>query len=295
MATLTLSKTYDDAALLDAIDLSNWLTDLETFVNTTKLMDTNIQAASIDGGTQIKDATITAAKIASSNITTAKIADASITTSKILTDNVTTAKIADAAITTIKILADNVTSAKILAANVTTAKLATSSVTKAKREAANIAYSSSDSGAYSQALTSPIGSTTVTNLQVTITASGTRPIFVGLLPIATTFADASLVGIRTADFTGAGAFSASQTGAVILRFNRDGTNIYQTNLIVKITPSLSYQATAWSIDEHIGSLFTFDESAPAGALVYEFRVDDNPTFPTLAVDVRNYKLVAYEL
>lgn len=74
----------------------------------------------------ILDAAVTAAKLATDAVTTAKILDA----------NVTTTKLVDLAVTAAKLAADAVTTAKILDSAVTTAKLANSAVTNAKVDAA---------------------------------------------------------------------------------------------------------------------------------------------------------------
>ena len=62
----------------------------------------------------VADGTITAAKLASDSVTTAKITDA----------NITAAKLASSAVTTVKILDSNVTTAKIADDAVTQVKLA---------------------------------------------------------------------------------------------------------------------------------------------------------------------------
>ena len=108
-------------------------------------------AVQVDGSTieingsnqaQVKDAGISAAKLASdavetakildANVTTAKLADDAVTTAKITDANVTTAKLADANVTTAKIADNNVTTGKVADAAITTAKLADSGVTSAK-------------------------------------------------------------------------------------------------------------------------------------------------------------------
>jgi len=73
---------------------------------------------------RVKDGGISAAKLASDAVTTAKILDANVTTAKLADNAVTTAKITDANVTAAKLASDAVTTAKILDANVTNAKLA---------------------------------------------------------------------------------------------------------------------------------------------------------------------------
>lgn len=95
MATLSISKTYEDDVLLNASDIDAIVDDVETFVNTTGLNDDNINAASITASSKFKTASITTAKIADSAITSAKLAAESISTAKIVDDAVTKDKIAD--------------------------------------------------------------------------------------------------------------------------------------------------------------------------------------------------------
>lgn len=64
---------------------------------------------------RVKDASITAAKLASDAVTTVKVLDANITAAKLASDAVTTAKILDANVTTAKLAAASVTSAKLSA------------------------------------------------------------------------------------------------------------------------------------------------------------------------------------
>lgn len=75
---------------------------------------------------------VTAAKIASDAVTTAKILNANVTTAKIANDAITTAKILDGNVTTAKIADDAITSAKILSGNVTNEKIADGAITSAK-------------------------------------------------------------------------------------------------------------------------------------------------------------------
>ena len=81
---------------------------------------------------KIVDANVTADKLASNSVTTAKITDANVTADKLASDSVTTAKIANANVTADKLASDSVTTAKIADANVTADKLASDSVTTDK-------------------------------------------------------------------------------------------------------------------------------------------------------------------
>jgi hypothetical protein len=73
---------------------------------------------------RVKDAGISAAKLASDAVTTAKILDANVTTAKLAANAVTTAKIAAAAVTATELATDSVTTVKIANSAVTDAKIA---------------------------------------------------------------------------------------------------------------------------------------------------------------------------
>jgi hypothetical protein len=175
MSTLTTTRNYATGTILYKSDFDDFLNDIETFFNTTKITDGNIQGQGISGNLKLGDATITTAKIANSNITTIKIPDQEIKTVNIADSNITTAKIADANVTTAKINDLAVTTAKVIDANITTAKIADSNVTAAKLSAINDARSSS-AIVGTQAATASYAA--LTNGSVTITASGSRPILI---------------------------------------------------------------------------------------------------------------------
>jgi len=86
----------------------------------------------------VDDGSVTAAKLASDAVTTAKILNANVTADKLASDAVTTAKILNANVTADKLASDAVTTAKILNANVTADKLASDAVTTAKILNANV-------------------------------------------------------------------------------------------------------------------------------------------------------------
>lgn len=132
MATLSTTRNYDDGQVLTKADLDAFLDDIESFLNSTKINDDNIQNSGITGSTKLLNQSVTAAKLASDSVETAKIAASAVTTAKIADSAVTTGKINDLAVTTAKLAADAVTTAKILDANVTTAKIADDAVTTVK-------------------------------------------------------------------------------------------------------------------------------------------------------------------
>jgi microcystin-dependent protein len=92
MATLVITRNYDDDTALTEAQLDAAFDDLETLINTTKLNSDNIEDGGIDS-----DA------LAASSVTTAKIDNAAVTTAKLADSSVTTAKIADLAVTKGKI------------------------------------------------------------------------------------------------------------------------------------------------------------------------------------------------
>lgn len=131
MASLSTTRNYADGEVLVQADLDAFLDDIETFLNTTKLNDDNIQNSGITGSTKLLNQSVSESKLATGSVTTLKLGTDAVTTTKIADDAVTTAKILDANVTTAKIADSAVTTAKILDANVTTAKMANDSVTAA--------------------------------------------------------------------------------------------------------------------------------------------------------------------
>jgi microcystin-dependent protein len=140
MAQIAITKDWADGEVLTEADLDNIKDDVETFLNTTKINDDNIQTSGITGSTKLVDSSVTAAKLDADSVTTVKILDAAVTTAKINDDAVTTAKIAAGAITATEIASDAVTTAKILDANVTLAKLASALTAKLVPTGSVMAY-----------------------------------------------------------------------------------------------------------------------------------------------------------
>lgn len=120
MSTLTITTTYDTAAILYESQIDEIKTPIETYFNTTQIEGSNIQANILDGATYLADDSISADKLASNAVTTAKLVDSTpssdtgITAAKINTDAITTAKLDDLAVTTAKIDDGDVTTAKIV-------------------------------------------------------------------------------------------------------------------------------------------------------------------------------------
>jgi hypothetical protein len=101
-----------------------------------RIKDAGVTAAKIATGavgtTQLADSAVTDAKLAANAVITAKILDSNVTNAKLATDSVTTIKIAGLAVTDAKLAADSVITAKIANLAVTDTKLAADSVTTAK-------------------------------------------------------------------------------------------------------------------------------------------------------------------
>lgn len=101
-----------------------------------RIKDAGVTAAKIATGavgtTQLADSAVTDVKLAANAVTTAKILDSNVTNAKLATDSVTTIKIAGLAVTDAKLAADSVITAKIANLAVTDTKLAADSVTTAK-------------------------------------------------------------------------------------------------------------------------------------------------------------------
>jgi hypothetical protein len=122
-----------------AIDFPNSPSNNDEFtVGTTTWMYNGTAWVVSLGDASIATGAITADKLASDSVTTAKILNANVTAAKLASDAVTTAKILDANITAAKIASDAVTTAKILDANVTASKLANTAVTAGTYTTANI-------------------------------------------------------------------------------------------------------------------------------------------------------------
>lgn len=98
MATLSITKQWANGEVLLEADLDYIKSGIETFLNTTKINDDNIQAGGITGSTKLVDLSVTVGKLATDSVSTAKIIDENVTTAKIADLNVTYAKLAAAAI-----------------------------------------------------------------------------------------------------------------------------------------------------------------------------------------------------
>jgi hypothetical protein len=132
VATLSTTRNYNDGEVLVEADLDAFLDDIETFLNTTKINDDNIQASGITGSTKLLNQSVTAAKLATDSVETAKIAASAVTTAKIADLNVTTGKLAADAVTSAKIADDQIDSEHYVDGSIDTAHIADDAVTADK-------------------------------------------------------------------------------------------------------------------------------------------------------------------
>jgi len=98
LATLSITKQWANGEVLLEADLDYIKSDIETFLNTTKINDDNIQTGGVTASTKLVDLSITAAKMGTDSVTTPKIEASAVTTAKIADSNVTLGKLAAAAI-----------------------------------------------------------------------------------------------------------------------------------------------------------------------------------------------------
>jgi hypothetical protein len=260
MATLNITRSYQDGYVLFQDDLDALADSVETFLNTTKITDDNIQDNGITASTKLVDVSVSTEKLAASSVTTSKILDA----------NVTTAKIADANVTTVKIADANVTTAKIADANVTTAKIADGAITPAKRAALGQQISAS-SGSFSTSTGSYVD---VTNLSVSITTTG-RPVFICLIGDGNG-ALLSVIGVETP--------TTVTNMSAQFKISRDSTNIYETFL--KMQSASSSDPILFAPP---GAIMTIDIPA-AGTYTYKLSAKGANT-----AYCQYCKLVAFEL
>lgn len=97
MATLSITKQWANGEVLLEADLDYIKTDLETFLNTTKINDDNIQTGGITGSSKLVDLSVTAGKMATDSVTTAKIEALAVTNAKIANATIEHAKLTTAA------------------------------------------------------------------------------------------------------------------------------------------------------------------------------------------------------
>ncbi len=101
MATITITKQWANGQILLEADLDFIKSDIETFINVTKLNDDNIQNAGITASSKLIDGTISTGKLQNAAVTDTKLATNAVTTIKITDANVTAAKLAADVFTTL--------------------------------------------------------------------------------------------------------------------------------------------------------------------------------------------------
>jgi hypothetical protein len=140
MATIDITRSYNDTELLVAQDFDNIVDETKTFLNTTRINNDNTQDGGIDASTKLTLGSLSSAKIVDSNVTSTKLAESP--------DGISAAKINDLAVTTAKINDLAVTTAKINDLAVTQGKLSiTSSTFSSSSGSQTIPYSSTISDA----------------------------------------------------------------------------------------------------------------------------------------------------
>lgn len=259
MPTLTLTKNYADATILFASDFDVWLTELETFLNTTKINDGNLLDASITASTNITDASITTAKLPSNAVTTAKIADSGIEEGDFSLLAATTAKLADASVST----------EKILDANVTTAKIGTSAITRTKLAASNYAVSSSINYAFYNPSDFPstpnltTSDQSIPNASAAITTSG-NPVEIRLLP------DILAAAIQN---------RRPGAGYAVLTVYRDATAV----AIVELNEAVTDYTISINANSSVHSIGPIIDSPSAGSYTYTVKVkSSSSTVPKIS-------------
>jgi hypothetical protein len=86
MGIFTATRNYADLSLLTEAQLDAAFDSIETFINTTKLSDSNIQDDGITASTKVAAATITSAKLAANSVGTLQLVADSVTAVKLASD-----------------------------------------------------------------------------------------------------------------------------------------------------------------------------------------------------------------
>ena len=118
MSTLTVATTYTDGSILYESELDVIKDSLETYFNTTKIDDANIQANTLEASVVLASSAVTTSKLQSNSIISSGLEDSTststgITAAKLADSSVTTAKIADSAISTNVLASSSVDNSEI--------------------------------------------------------------------------------------------------------------------------------------------------------------------------------------
>jgi len=268
MATLTISKNYADSTVLFESDLDDFKNDLETFFNTTKFNDDNLQ-----------DAGITASEKFANNSVTGDLFDAGVV------DNVTVElvtnklQLKDIGISTPKLIDGAVTGVKMNDDIVTVDKIAATTVTRDKQEIRTVTINSSDPGAGGISKSASTGSATITsvlfvNVASTVLTTTGRPVMIFLEPDGTSFS----------------AFGADTTTEITtweVEIRRGSTTIWTT-----LFNADNVGAVVWDYRVSCANIFTTDTPS---AGTHTFQVRARRVTAVTTVFVQNLRIVALEI
>lgn len=208
---------------------------------------------------------------ADGSITTVKIADGAVTASKIASSAVTSDKLASGAVTEAKISDGAVTTSKLADSSVSSGKLADAAVTDAKLSSVGSGLSASSGLDIISAGTSD----QINNCSISITASGTRTVFIGLTGVA---GQASRI---------IGSQSAASGVSFTVLFQRGATVIGEYPVSFTAVSSTGTRAIAFP-----PGAFSCIDQPTAGAQTYTAHVVA-PAGTTVNVDY--VKLLVYEM
>lgn len=281
MSVLTITTTYDTAAILYESQLDAIKTPIETYFNTTQIEGSNIQDNILDGASYLADDSVSTDKLTSNAVTTAKLADSTPSSDT----GITTAKINDLAVTTDKLDNLSVNTDKINNGDVTTNKLVNNSVPKGIMLA--IPSGSSTIGDITLSVTS--GSAVSDLLLSALTISGLtvgKPVIIALQSTSTT--------------TGSGyvGFSLNNTdnyltpalGALSLKINKDDVLSYNAPLFLGDVPDITIMHFKVPL-----SSFIYIDVATATSHTYKIYLSKPTTSQTGDLLISSAKLVAIQL
>lgn len=294
MSTLDISRNYATGQILLEADLDAIQDGLETFFNTTKINDDNIQTNSLDGSTKIIDNTVTTAILTDETMETAKFADSSVTTAKILDGGLLTADIAASAVTTAKIAATAITTDKFAALAVTSPKLL------------DITQLSSSSGVVYTATTSGPGADVSCGTSVTITTYG-RPLLLmlnGASVTATAGSGSTLTYNAVHKTTTAPTAPPDTTKIYYVSLYKAGSLLFTQRFAATVDPILNRSGATYTITTDTGSapgsICFIDDPGVAASVTYDLRVNyansnDATYFQSPVILFQSIKLIAVEL
>lgn len=277
MSTLNVTRSYSDLSLLSASNFDDFLDDIETFFNTTKLTDSNFADGGITASLKLVDSSVTTSLINTSAVTSTVLASDSCTTAKFGTGSIVTAGIADGAVTSSKIAASTLTTAKFGSSSIATSAITDGNVTVGKLAALNKQISAS-SGSFT---TTSLSAVNVTNLSVTITTTG-GPVFLGLIPDGDTTNPASVGVLNTTPASTSGSFQfyESTTASVVYSQSLVWSSFGDQYLILKVPP---------------GIIRTIVTGISAGTYTFYARALAVISAGVNEVSVTNCKLIAWEM